>query len=167
LTPASPSNIPAIQALARRIWYDCYPGIITRDQIEYMLERMYSTAVIEKELAAGVHWELASLRGKPVGYLSYELDGQTRDVHLHKLYLLKEHHGKGLGQQLLEHVKAQARMLQAHAITLRVNRSNALAVKAYQRSGFMIAKTDVADIGGGFVMDDYIMRFELSVPSSQ
>jgi len=159
LIPASPSAIPTIQALARRIWYDCYPGIITRQQIEYMLELMYSTQVIEKEIAAGVFWELVSYRGEAIGYVSCELDEQTRELHLHKLYLLKGLHGKGLGQQLLGHVKAKARELRAEAITLRVNRNNEKAVAAYKRAGFVVSAENVGDIGGGFVMDDYIMTW--------
>jgi hypothetical protein len=31
------------------------------------------------------------------------------------------------------------------------------AVEAYKRMGFAIEKEVVADIGGGFVMDDYLM----------
>ncbi|MCY3022525.1 MAG: GNAT family N-acetyltransferase [Planctomycetota bacterium] len=161
-TPATASDIPAIQALARKIWYACYTEMISLEQIEYMLKRMYSTEAIEKELAAGVFWELASYRGETVGYVSCEFDKQTREVTLHKMYLLRELQGKGFGQQLLEQVKRRARELEAETITLRVNRHNEKAIKAYQRAGFAIARTNVADIGGGFVMDDYILTCTLS-----
>ena len=177
LTKASKPDIPAIQSLASRIWHDCYPGIISNEQIAYMLEKMYGTAVIERELASGVAYELARCGGKTVGFLSYSIasgDIQpiskqrvigvsprwrgTRDLTLHKLYLLKELQGKGFGQQLLRHVKSQARQLNAATISLRVNRNNQQAITAYQRAGFVVAETNVADIGGGFVMDDYIMK---------
>jgi len=155
---AHASDIPAIQSLARQIWNDCYPGIISHEQIAYMLAKMYSTPVIERELASGVAYELARLGGEGVGFLSYSLELRTRELTLHKLYLLKEQQGKGLGQQLLEHVKRKARGLKAGTISLRVNRQNQKAIAAYQRAGFVVAETNVADIGGGFVMDDYIMK---------
>lgn len=161
LIPASPADISTIQSLARRIWYDCYPGMITRQQIEYMLELMYSTQVIEKELASGTVYELAYRGTEAIGYVSYSLEEEGRQLTLHKLYVVRELQGRGLGQQLLEHVKRQACELNATQISLRVNRGNETAIKAYQRAGFVIASTDVADIGGGFVMDDYIMRCEL------
>jgi ribosomal protein S18 acetylase RimI-like enzyme len=42
-------------------------------------------------------------------------------------------------------------------IRLRVNRGNHLAIRAYQRAGFEITEELCNDIGGGFVMDDYVM----------
>jgi hypothetical protein len=39
-----------------------------------------------------------------------------------------------------------------------VNRNNENSIKTYERFGFDKAGTQVADIGGGFVMDDYIME---------
>jgi len=179
--PATPSDIPAIQALAHRIWHDCYPSIISLEQIAYMLEKMYGTQVLERELASGVAYELARLGGEAVGFLSYSIpsgdrqpiskqpeigvrprcEKRTRELTLHKLYLLKELQGKGLGQQLLAHLKNQARELGAATISLRVNRQNQQAIAAYQRAGFVIVETNVADIGGGFVMDDYIMKCQM------
>jgi hypothetical protein len=43
-----------------------------------------------------------------------------------------------------------------------VNKRNTRAIAAYQRNGFVTADSVVTDIGGGFVMDDYIMAKELT-----
>jgi diamine N-acetyltransferase len=40
---------------------------------------------------------------------------------------------------------------------LRVNRQNQQAIDAYLKHGFTVATLIVEDIGGGFVMDDYVM----------
>jgi diamine N-acetyltransferase len=162
IVPAQVSDIPTLQSLAHRIWHACYPEIISREQITYMLEKMYGTEVIERELASGTIWELAHLGKEPVGYLSYSFDAATSELTLHKIYLLKELQGQGLGQQLLEHVKNRARQRQATAMSLRVNRGNLKAIAAYQRAGCFIAESNVADIGGGFVMDDYIMKWPVA-----
>ena len=46
---------------------------------------------------------------------------------------------------------------------LAVNKRNAAAIAAYRKHGFEIVEAVVKDIGGGFVMDDYIMElFPLS-----
>jgi diamine N-acetyltransferase len=76
---------------------------------------------------------------------------------LHKLYLLPELHGCGLGSLLLQHVEREVRQPGARRLILAVNKRNANAIAAYQRNGFVIAETVVTDIGGGFVMDDYVM----------
>ena len=43
------------------------------------------------------------------------------------------------------------------ALVLNVNKRNAQAIRAYERSGFTAREAVVVDIGGGFVMDDYVM----------
>jgi len=76
---------------------------------------------------------------------------------LHKLYLLPELHGRGLGSRLLEQVESEVRQIGAGRLILSVNKRNVKVIAAYQRNGFVIAQSIVTDIGGGFVMDDYVM----------
>ena len=76
---------------------------------------------------------------------------------LEKLYVLPEHHGKGIGRALIEHVVWRARDAGCTALTLNVNRSNTASVQAYQHCGFTIAASGDFPIGRGFVMEDFIM----------
>ena len=41
IRPVTPPDVPAISALAREIWQATYPGIITQEQIDFMLEQLY------------------------------------------------------------------------------------------------------------------------------
>ena len=59
ILPATADDIPVLRDLAQRIWHAHYSGIISREQIDYMLARMYAAEVIRSELAAGVAWNLA------------------------------------------------------------------------------------------------------------
>jgi RimJ/RimL family protein N-acetyltransferase len=47
-------------------------------------------------------------------------------------------------------------------LILSVNKRNTKAITAYKRNGFAIVESVVTDIGGGFVMDDYVMDKELA-----
>ena len=161
ILPATPADIPVLRELAHRIWHAYYPGIISREQIDYMLARMYAVEVIRAELAVGVAWELARHEGEPAGFSAFSFDAEPRRGKLHKLYLLPALHGRGFGRQMLDHVKARAVALGAREIVLQVNKQNRRAVRAYERAGFQTRETAVADIGGGFVMDDYIMALAL------
>jgi ribosomal protein S18 acetylase RimI-like enzyme len=159
--PVTDSDIATVRALSKQIWDSYYPGIITTEQIEYMLARMYAPKVIREELAAGAVWELILRDREAVGYLSYQHEVAAARVKLNKLYLLPSLHGQGIGRQMLDHVKARAARLAAVHVYLTVNKQNTRAIRAYQAAGFQIAGAVVTDIGGGFVMDDFVMRFNL------
>ncbi|MFN6325307.1 MAG: GNAT family N-acetyltransferase, partial [Aphanizomenon sp.] len=100
---------------------------------------------------------------KLVGYLSY--GSETRDnisyLKLHKCYLLPSLHGFGYGQKMLFHVYQKARIMNLKQIILNVNKKNEKAIKAYSRFGFRIIDSHIKDFGNGFILDDYIMSYEL------
>lgn len=153
---AVPGDIPLLRDLATRIWRLSYVEMISAEQIDYMLEWMYAAETIAQEMAAGVIWELALLDEEPIGYLALACPGNDH-CELTKLYLLPEHQGHGLGQKMLAHAMELAHRHGCTEVRLRVNKQNTRALRAYERAGFAIVAEDVADIGGGYVMDDYLL----------
>lgn len=166
LRPASAADIPTLRSLADAIWRACYPGIITPEQINYMLARMYAAGQIATELKDGVAWDLALAGERPAGFLAYGPVEASGAIKLHKLYLLPEFHGRGHGQQMLAHFHAGAGRQGATSVHLQVNRANTRALRAYARAGYRIERAAVAEIGGGFVMDDFILVRELAPEGS-
>jgi ribosomal protein S18 acetylase RimI-like enzyme len=159
---ATDPDIPALRALADVIWRECYPGIITAGQIDYMLDRMYAPEVIRSEMAEGVIWEFLLIADQPVGFVSCAHDQGRRRLKLHKLYVLPAFHGQGLGRQALESLRDRAVRLEAREIQLTVNKRNVKAITSYERAGFQITSAVVNDIGGGYVMDDYVMTWRFA-----
>ena len=160
---AMEEHLPAISDLAGVIWRACYPGIITHAQIDYMLSRMYSFDVLRDEIRSqSIRYDQLLVEGKPAGFASYGPTSESGVVKLHKLYLLPEMHGCGLGSRLLQHVEREVRAGAGRRLILSVNKRNTKAITAYQRNGFVIAESIVTDIGGGFAMDDYVMAKELA-----
>jgi GNAT superfamily N-acetyltransferase len=150
-------EIAIIQALADDIWHRYYPGIISAEQIDYMLAHGYSHhALMRFVTQADAGLALAEVDGRPVGFAAWYRvnDGTTK---LDKLYVLPERHGSGIGRALIEYVAASARAWGASALTLNVNRNNAGAIRAYERCGFAIRERGDFPIGNGFVMEDYVM----------
>jgi RimJ/RimL family protein N-acetyltransferase len=158
---ATPQDIPTLRELATTIWHSCYPSIISGAQIAYMLESMYASEVIEEEMSRGVAWSVILDGAEPVGYLSYSPEPGTADVKLHKLYLLPRVQGRGLTQRALALVKNAAVALGGRRLWLQVNKRNTQAIRAYERFGFKLGDSLICDIGGGFVMDDYVMTLDL------
>lgn len=127
-----------------------------------MLAQMYALDTMREEIRSrGIRYDLLLADDKPVGFASYGPEPEPGAVKLHKLYLLPEQHGRGLGSRLLQHVEREVRANGTRRLILSVNKRNIQAITAYKRNGFVIADSVVTDIGGGFVMDDYVMTKEL------
>lgn len=146
--------------LARDIWHEAYAGMITSEQIVYMLDLMYADLVITGEMAAGIIWEIIEYDALPCGFISYGL-ADNNNVKLSKLYVHRHARGKGIAQAALQRIIAYAQANRRTSVYLTVNKQNRRAVRAYQKNGFVIAESAVFDIGNGYVMDDYIMCFIL------
>jgi len=155
------ADIDILLPLAGRIWHAHYPAIITVEQIDYMLAKGYTREVILEEMRnRGVIW-LAIMSGdEMIGFAS--LGPHAPGImKLHKLYLLPEHHGTGIGALALAEVERIARDNAASTLVLNVNKHNTKAIRAYERAGWLVAEEVVVDIGGGFVMDDFVMARKL------
>ena len=59
---------------------------------------------------------------------------------------------------MLQFIEQIARELGLSSIYLTVNKNNEHSIAVYKKKGFLTVKDQVADIGNGFVMDDYIME---------
>jgi diamine N-acetyltransferase len=158
-------EVPALCALAREIWRMHYPGIISVAQIEYMLSERYEESVIRAELKRrDLWWDVLLLDGTMTGYTSYFLTDVPGTIKIDKLYLHPRVHRQGYGGRLIDHVNDVASRMAVHGckrLMLAVNRRNKTAIAAYLKHGFQIAETSLKEIGGGFLMDDYIMVKEV------
>ena len=168
ILPAGEEQLALIAGLAGVIWHACYPGIITPAQIDHMLARMYALDTMREEIQSqGICYDRLLDGGEPVGFASYGPTKQPDTFKLHKLYLLPELHGRGLGSRLLQHCEREVFKRGAQRLILAVNRRNAKAIAAYQRNSFVIVESVVTDIGGGFVMDDFVMAKNLADGNSR
>lgn len=150
------TEVHSIADLARRIWPRVYPSIISEAQIRHMLDWMYAPETLRRDMhEKQVTYALIKMKGGIAGYIGCGPEDGV--MFLHKLYLLPEFAGKGFGAAALAWVCERARKLGFPAVKLRVNKRNTGAVRAYLRAGFVFEDDVVADIGGGFVMDDFVM----------
>jgi len=149
-------QIKTTASLAHEIWTEYFTPMIGADQVRYMLENLQSFKPIKKQIAEGYEYFQILNDHTPVGYICIKA-GDDR-LFLSKLYLLKSARGSGLGKQALQFVLKQASDQSLEKIWLTVNKHNTDTIKAYQKWGFDIVGEPVADIGGGFVMDDYKME---------
>lgn len=157
LRKAKEEDIEIIQDIANSTWYNTYADYLSAEQIEYMLDKMYNKGILLSQFKEGHVFLMAQEDDKDMGYAGFSiLDTEARSYKLHKLYVLPEMHGKGVGKLLVNEVVNQVRSLGGRSIELNVNRNNK-AANFYKSAGFEIKEKVDLDIGEGYFMNDYVM----------
>lgn len=156
----SKKEIASLAQLASDIWHEYFVTIISKEQINYMMEKFQSVPALTDQITnQGYEYYFMTSQGDPMGYLGIKQDAGK--LFLSKFYIQKEHRGKGYASQAMELLVEMCRKRNLGAIWLTVNRHNASTIAVYEKKGFRIIRTQVADIGNGFVMDDFVMEKEI------
>jgi len=166
LRPFAGDDFSRLREFAEPIWEEAYRDLITSAQIRYMMDRGYAPDVVRREIEKdGVEYfwiEEGDSPGSKAGFLACERPAPDSEAFLSKFYLRAEFRGSGIARRAMEALVARHVRAGSRAIRLRVNRGNERAIRFYQARGFEIAGEDCLDIGGGFVMDDYLMRLSFA-----
>lgn len=158
ISPLSSNEIETVAKLARTVWQDTYPGIITQAQIDFMLEQRYDPRRLHAELAMPqVWWDKATLDGELVAFASSLLSATAGEMKLDKIYVDPARQRLGLGGRLIAHVAQRSLAQGCSTLILAVNKRNERAIAAYRKHGFVVREAVCVDIGNDFVMDDFIM----------
>jgi len=160
---ADTSDLQTIHEMAEVVFRKTYRTILSAEQMDYMMEWMYSLPNLEDQLTRGHVYYIAWAEDEPQGYVSVRKDSVDADGtevwHLEKLYLMPSAQGLGLGSWLLgiarQHVKDSKESENAR-IELNVNRNNP-AVGFYRNQGLTILRQGDFPIGNGYYMNDFIM----------
>lgn len=154
-------DISIIANLAKIIWNDHYVSIIGQDQVNYMLAKYQTCKAIKAQISQeGNEYFLLRDDGKPIGYIG--IIHRHSELFLSKFYILGEERGKGIGHIGLDFLVAKCKAYGSDFITLTVNKNNLDSINAYEKMGFEKYGEVVSDIGGGYVMDDYLMRLRMN-----
>ncbi|MCG2615643.1 GNAT family N-acetyltransferase [Terrimonas sp. NA20] len=160
LRKAYEHDLPLIRDLATRIWPTAYGQIIPKEQIDYMLNMMYSERSLTEQMKGGAEFLLAYDSVEAVGFASVGL-AEPGVYKLHKLYVLPSQQGRGTGKFLVDAIAKAAAKKGGTILRLNVNRQNP-AVGFYEKIGFVkVAEEDIG-IGEGYFMNDYVMDKRLA-----
>lgn len=157
-------DLQTIRDLAMKIWPYTYGEILSVDQLEYMLEWIYSIESLREQVKIKKHeFYLAIDNKKEAGFISLGRDEKDPSIFiLHKIYVLSEMQGKGVGKKLLDFTIEKSRELGGKFLQLNVNRFNK-ALQFYEKHGFNVILEEDIDIGNGYWMNDYKMQYKISL----
>jgi len=153
---ADVNDIATIREIATITWPVAYGSYISKAQLDYMLDMMYSDNSLLDQMNKGHQFYIAEHDGEAIGFASVSKEANNT-CKLNKLYVLPTAQKTGAGKSLLFKTIDYATSHSANCMYLQVNKQNN-AQHFYSKHGFRVREAAVLDIGGGFVMDDYIME---------
>lgn len=158
IVKATTEDLPTIAEIARKTWPVAYGEILSQAQLEYMLNAFYSKESLQANMDNGHEFILAIENDIVLGFASFEHQYQHKaKTKIHKIYMLPESQGKGLGKLLIATIEKTAIDNGSNNLLLNVNRFNK-ALGFYQKMGFNIIEEINIEIGLGYLMEDYIME---------
>jgi diamine N-acetyltransferase len=150
-------EVHQLAAMAKEIWYEYYLSIISKEQIDFMLERFYNREKLEQEWNDGVQFFFLGDAEKPLGFLSIS-EQNLGNFFIHKFYIKKEKRGEGIGTKAFHELIHKTP--KAQVIRLQVNRKNTASINFYFKNGFKIEKWADFEIDNGYEMNDFIMLWK-------
>ena len=155
LIRAGVDDISEIYRLAEKIWNVHYVPIIGQVQVNYMLERIYSSESLTDQLVTKNHlFYLIQELDQNIGFIS--LSGHE-NMFIHKFYIDQDVQSRGYGAEVFRQILAI--FPTANSFELTVNRKNFKSINFYFKLGFKIDHVDDFDIGDGYWMNDFIMKY--------
>lgn len=153
-------EVQKLAKLASEIWNEYWTVILSQAQIDYMVDKFQSYGAIKNQIENDRYiYNILEDSDKVIGY--FGVSPKDNYLFLSKLYIKKDFRGLGCGKLAFNKIKQIAQQYNKKMIRLTVNKHNINTIKAYEKWGFNTVEDVVTDIGNGFVMDDYIMQYEL------
>lgn len=152
-------QIPRVAALAKEIWTEHYTPIIGAEQVAYMLQHFQSADAMTEQIQNGYLYYLMEVDGVAAGYAAIHPEEEI--MFLSKIYVHHRFRHQKIAARTLSYIEEITREHGLRKLYLTVNKNNSGSIAAYHKLGFHKVRTQKADIGGGFFMDDDIMEKEI------
>lgn len=126
-------DLDAVLEVGHRTWPGTFEPIAGPEYVEMGLAKWWTPDAAIPAIRTG-RTLVAEVDGAIIGMAGYGTHDD--DLVLWKLYVLPEHHGRGIGHRLLETVLARAEELGYRRLVVSVVDGNDRAMQFYERHGF-------------------------------
>ncbi len=166
---SSNNDLHIVAKLANEIWHEHYINIVSREQIQYMVDNFQSAHIVKSQIAnEGYTYFIISVDDIDIGYYGVCERGDNNDKHLFlsKIYIRNTERGKRYGYKSFCEIVNFAKKNNLNSIRLTVNKKNDIALNAYSSWGMNKIAAVEANIGNGYIMDDYVMEYIIIDPTT-
>lgn len=162
------NDIVQLQEIGRQTFYETFSAGNTEENMTKYLEEGFSVAKLTSELSdSNAEFYFATLHDKAIGYLKLNF-GQSQTelqddkaLEIERIYVLKDFHGKSVGQLLYDQAIQIARQKNADYVWLGVWEENPRAIKFYKKNGFVEFDKHIFKLGND-EQTDIMMKLKLT-----
>lgn len=161
-------NIDQLQQIGRQTFFETFSLGNTEENMKQYLDEEFSIAKLTSELKDNnAEFYFAVLNQKVIGYLKLNV-GQSQTelqddkaLEIERIYVLKDFHGKNVGQLLCDKAIQIARQKYAEYVWLGVWEENPRAINFYKKNGFEAFDKHIFKLGED-EQTDIMMKLNLN-----
>ncbi len=162
------NDIDQLQKISRQTFFETFSTKNTEENMRKYLEEGFSIDKLTAELTdKNAEFHFALLDNTVIGYLKLNF-GQSQTelkddkaLEIERIYVLKEFHGKKVGQVLYEKTIQIAKQVNADYVWLGVWEENPRAISFYKKNGFVEFDKHIFKLGDD-EQTDIMMKLKLS-----
>jgi ribosomal protein S18 acetylase RimI-like enzyme len=162
------NDIDILQKIGKQTFFETFSAGNTAENMKQYLEEGFSIEKLTTELNDhNAEFYFATLEGIVVGYLKINF-GQSQTelkdekaIEIERIYVLKDYHGKSVGQMLYEKAIQISRQKSADYIWLGVWEENPRAIRFYKKNGFIEFDKHIFKLGND-EQTDIMMKLKLN-----
>jgi len=161
------NDIDQLQKIGRQTFYETFSAGNTEENMKKYLDEGFTTEKLTAELNnKNSEFYFATLDNDVIGYLKLNF-GQSQTelkdnkaLEIERIYVLKEFHGKNVGQLLYDKAIQIARQKNADYVWLGVWEENPRAINFYKKNGFVEFDKHIFKLGND-EQTDIMMKLQL------
>ena len=168
ITKVKLADIDSLQVIGRQTFFETFADHNTADDMQKYLDNNLSIDKLKNELAdKNSEFYFATLNNKVIGYLKINFgQAQTElkdksSLEIERIYVLKDFHGKKVGQVLYDKAIDIAKQTKSDYIWLGVWEKNPRAINFYKKNGFVEFDKHIFKLGDD-EQTDIMMRLKIS-----
>jgi len=161
------NEIGLLQEISKRTFYETFSATNSEEDMELYLKESFSLEKLDKELSNKYsEFYFALHENKVIGYIKINLgQSQTelkddKSLEIERIYILKDFHGKAVGQLLYEKAIQIAKQADVLYVWLGVWENNPRAISFYKKNGFVEFDKHIFRLGKD-VQTDIMMKLKL------
>ena len=160
-------NIQRILSVQDSFFASCivkqhFDPIIGEAQNDYMIDKFQSVPATSGQIRNGYRYYLVTDgEGALLGFLAFY--PREESMYLSKFYVDGKKRGRGIARKMFQFLEEETKKENLSSIFLNVNRDNIQVIRIYEHLVFCIIREETNDIGNGFFMEDYVMKYDVQL----